>query len=149
MSQNLRQIEDDISVQLTIVTAAASFVFMVLSAFTYMYVLLIKGIQNKQHEKMEPWLVVHGIAIAINLLGMLSFMGGRVPFLFMALYTAGSAFFIYCYMAVHSLYENIKETSQPGLLTNEHTASISMPPAYSITEDIEQSQMDFDYMKLV
>ena len=68
---------------------------------------------------------------------------------FIIAFIAVIAFQIYCYMAVHSLYHNMKEKSLLGLnVSNVQTANSSMPISIDVPEELHSEPNDYNYMKL-
>lgn len=112
------------------------------------------SLQN-QHGKMKPWLAVHGVSIAFSCMGIFALFGDHQAFTvypasagYIAAYFVVLSLYIYCFMAVHSLYEKIRENSN-GLVTNVLTAGSMMPTTIDIPEKTQPEAKDFNYVKLV
>lgn len=80
---------------------------------------------------MGIWLVVHGISIIFIVLLFLPFFVLLLPELIVA-YIALIAFYSYCYMAVYSLYENIKEKSHREKVAKALAADSLVPTTNDI-----------------
>lgn len=73
---------------------------------------------------MIPWLVVHSIGIVVCVFGIFGLFSDQLGLIdypvfkyICGVYIAVLSFYIYCFMAVHSLFENIRDKSQHGPVT--------------------------------
>lgn len=101
---------------------------------------------------MKPWLAVYGVSIAFSVLGIFALFCDHLAFTvhhatpeFNVACIVVLALYIYCFMAVHSLYENMREKSQSELVI---LTVGSLKTSNNIPQET-QSQMDFTYVRLV
>ncbi|CAO1372894.1 unnamed protein product [Diamesa serratosioi] len=128
----------------TIVTALL-IISMVLAALIWVHVLLIKGITNKQHEKMKPWLIINVIATAMFLIRFCGILDDS-DLLTNAVCVA--IFHAYDIMAVRSLYNKIKNSSQNCFVINILYSGTDLPLSNNNPKNEQPEAKDFDYVNI-
>lgn len=101
---------------------------------------------------MGPWLLVNGICITVIVFCFFAFKiyyGILDHPAFIGTFMTGIAFYMYCYLAVERLSDNIKEKSQCGLVAKVLTAGFLMPTLNDIPEKAQSQAKDFNYIKVV